>query len=202
MRRLHYWYECRITSSWANGSVAYTKLLGTILKERLNYLNTTITKANGQLGKISGLKMAKHFCFRHCSSVLETGKKGQEGMYALGGKNGKDFFEKPKWLYWGSTPLSSCFTDSSFPSPPFVTVSIPWLKEAMVNSTAETGPSDSKNIPERYHVVYALLLSWDKWFMPFLSTCMSSSEPSSYGLTVIKHLAALFVAARDRPCNF
>jgi len=57
--------------------VAYTELLGTVLEKRLNYLNVTIMKANVQLGQISCLKVAKHFCFKYCSLALEIDKKGR-----------------------------------------------------------------------------------------------------------------------------
>lgn len=58
-------------------------------------------KANVQLCKISVLKMAKHFCFKHCSSALEIGKKDKKACMhgAEGGRDTRDFFEKPKWLY-------------------------------------------------------------------------------------------------------
>lgn len=81
------------------------------------------------------------------------------------GGGGKDFFEKTKRFHWDSTPLSIFFEDSSFPSPPLLTVSSTltsvdlkrlWL---IVYSTTVMGPLSRKNIPERYQVFYALLLS-------------------------------------------
>lgn len=51
-------------------------------------------KANVQLCKISVLKMAKHFCFKHCSSALEIGKKDKKACmhWVGGGRQGTGLF--------------------------------------------------------------------------------------------------------------
>lgn len=126
-------------------------------------------------------------------------QKGQNACtHGAGGGWRKGLFWKDKVVSLGFYPSEHFlwgffFSFSSFADCISTLTSVDlkrlWL---IVYSTTVVGPLSRKNIPERYQVFYALLLSWDKRFMTFRSTFMSSSELGSYRLTVMKHLAALF----------